>query len=164
MFHIREDLDCRLLAPSPRSCAFRVSDPWSSARRAQPARRPHLVPPPRRVTGAVLPASLVCVAFSRVRSDDESKNTSVWEIWRGPQPTAVCIDDRTAYRQSQAHAFALRREQGIEDAVDVRWIESCAGVLYRNQQSWPPNRGQVAKVDRDLRRMIHDDDAQTVYG
>ena len=31
-------------------------------------------------------------------------------------------------------------------------------------QSWPPNRGQAAKVDRDLRRTIYDDDAQTVYG
>ena len=34
---------------------------------------------------------------------------------------------------------------------------------YRPQR-WPPNHGQVAKVDLDLRRTIHDDDAQTVYG
>jgi hypothetical protein len=31
-------------------------------------------------------------------------------------------------------------------------------------QSCSSNQGQVAKVDRDLRRTIHDDDTQTVYG
>jgi hypothetical protein len=50
----------------------------------------------------------------------------------------------------------------------LRW----AGMRFQAQggqqrafgESWPPNQGQVAKVDRDLRRTIHDDDTQTVYG
>jgi hypothetical protein len=36
--------------------------------------------------------------------------------------------------------------------------------LNDSTERWTPNRGQMAKVDRDLKRTIHDDDTQTVYG
>ena len=42
--------------------------------------------------------------------------------------------------------------------------EAAKALVTMRPQSWPPNRGQTAKVDRDLRRTIYDDDAQTVYG
>src|SRR5258708_33138573 len=45
-----------------------------------------------------------------------------------PQTTAMRLDDRTADRQSHAHAIALGRVESVEDVFQVRPVQSGAGI------------------------------------
>jgi hypothetical protein len=45
----------------------------------------------------------------------------------------MLLDDRPADRQPHAHAVRLRREEGVEQPVDIFWLDSDAGILDRNE-------------------------------
>ena len=45
----------------------------------------------------------------------------------------MSLDDRAADRQSHAHSFRFGSEEGVEDAVHVRWIESRTDIHDRDQ-------------------------------
>src|SRR5260370_28734447 len=45
----------------------------------------------------------------------------------------MSLDDRAADRQPYAHAFGFGGEEGVEDAVHVRWIESRTDIRDRDQ-------------------------------
>src|SRR5258708_8465847 len=45
----------------------------------------------------------------------------------------MSLDDRAADRQPHAHSSGFGGEEGVEDAVDVRWIESRTDIHDRDQ-------------------------------
>jgi FixJ family two-component response regulator len=62
-------------------------------------------------------------------SQSESEHRAARHAGRDPKAAAMGIDDASADRQAHAHTVGLRREEGIEDAIGGRGIESRAGIL-----------------------------------
>src|SRR5262249_23927857 len=50
-----------------------------------------------------------------------------------PKSTRMSLDDRTANRQSHSHPICFRCEEGLEDSVDVFWIDARSGVFDRHK-------------------------------
>ncbi len=67
--------------------------------------------------------------------DKESEDASVRRVRRHPQPAVMGFDNRTAYLKTQAHTALFGREEGLENAVDVRRVEPFARILDRNQHT-----------------------------
>src|ERR1700726_2701716 len=63
----------------------------------------------------------------------ELKRGTVGYVCRGPQPSTMCFDDRSADRQPHAHAIRLRREEGVEQPADMFRLDSDTGILHRDQ-------------------------------
>src|SRR6516164_6613261 len=51
-------------------------------------------------------------------------------------------DDRTADGKTHAHSPCLSREQGLENATHIRWINSTPGVLDRDMHGATRAAGQ----------------------
>src|SRR5260370_18478063 len=54
-------------------------------------------------------------------------------VRRGPQPSAVSFDDRTADRQTHTHAARLGGEEGVEHPVRIVGADPGTGVLHRQK-------------------------------
>src|SRR5271166_1506147 len=54
-------------------------------------------------------------------------------IGRGPYPSAVRFDDRTANRQSHAQAVLFGGEECVEKTIRVLWRDADAGVPHLDQ-------------------------------
>src|SRR5438067_11001 len=73
--------------------------------------------------------------------------------------------ERDQGREVEVRELHAKIGRPVEQTAELKSrIEFGCMKPHDNNESWPPNRGQTAKVDRDLRRTIYDDDAQTVYG
>src|ERR1700752_5531546 len=67
------------------------------------------------------------------RGQCELKRAARPGIARGPYAAVMLLDDRPADRQSDAQAVRLRREEGVEQPVDIFWLDTDAGILDRNK-------------------------------
>src|SRR6266436_2967197 len=67
------------------------------------------------------------------RGQCELKRAARPGIARGPYAAVMLLDNRPADRQPDAHAFRLRREEGVEQPVDIFRLDADAGILDRNE-------------------------------
>src|SRR5215813_14440992 len=72
---------------------------------------------------------------------------------RGPNPSTVSFDDRTADRESHAHAIRLCRVEGVEQAVDALEAQSRAGITHRDEH---PARWIILRPDHQFARSLAD--------
>src|SRR5215471_297961 len=89
-------------------------------------------------------------------------------IRHGPDATSMRLDDRTANRQTHAHAAGFCRVKRIEHALSVVCVESLAPISYRHehavrggvrggdQQLWPPISSSTRRFDRVDNQVPHD--------
>src|SRR5258705_9175556 len=64
----------------------------------------------------------------------EVKGLSMARIRRRPQPSAVCLHDRSADSQPHPHSLRLGGVKCIEDAVTLSWNQPDSGVADRYSQ------------------------------
>src|SRR6266850_3510491 len=105
-----------------------------------------------------------CWKFSRGR-DGESKARAMRRMRGCPEAPGMGLDDRSADRQPDAHAVGLRREEGVEDAIGSRRIQSHARVFDRNEYAglFGGFRGyrQYSRAVRDCRSEEHTSELQS---
>src|SRR5215813_8183536 len=53
-----------------------------------------------------------------------------------PQPAAMSIDDGTAYRQPHPRSAGLGGKEGVEDAFEMRRINTRPGVAYGHEDTF----------------------------
>src|SRR5712671_1378585 len=51
---------------------------------------------------------------------------------RGPKPTIMGFDNRATNRQPHSHSPAFRRNERVEDTLDIFRIDTSSGVLHRD--------------------------------
>src|SRR5438093_7000832 len=81
----------------------------------------------------------------------ELKDSTVRHIRRRPEPAAVGLHNRAAYRQPHAHTVRLRCVEGLEEAVETTRIEPKARISHRHQHTV---RIILGGTDRQLSRRI----------
>src|SRR6201992_2470436 len=65
-----------------------------------------------------------------VHREGELKRGTVGYICRGPQPTTVGFDDRTADRESHTHAAGFGGEEGVEKLVRMLGGDPIAAIRH----------------------------------
>src|SRR5262249_38315373 len=70
-----------------------------------------------------------------------------------PQAPAMRFDDRATDRQADPHAPVLGRDEGLEDALAIRYDDSGPRVAYPNEQAF---RGARFGADRELPFFLFD--------
>src|SRR5437868_7191938 len=75
-------------------------------------------------------ASTWFMMLSHARRNRKLKDSSARRVCRGPEPSAVRLDDSTTYSQAHAHAVGFSRKERIEHTIDVRRVKPFSGITH----------------------------------
>src|SRR5919198_1801510 len=98
-------------------------------------------------------ASISVILVLRRSGQDELQGGAGAGVAFRPQPSAVCLDDRAADRETHAHPHGFGGIERAEDALQRLRVEPDAGILHGDEH---PLGSRPGCSDHQLPRPLHD--------